>query len=285
MSGSPVFTGSGELVGVIRGASSTTQMLWSSLIGGSFQAEVMRAMEPIAWSLLSPKDRFLEEIRKATQFHRFLLEESASHNRLWLSLKFQDMVKNITVRAAREFDTRLYASKMVDLFDYPDTKGHNIIHQTSRDPQSTPPPYTELSSSALKINESDIDFLIRDLILRTQLESNGLNSGWFKPLTDWQINQIIGVSQSGEVDADRKALFDSFKENGFHGSSLMLLTTSIFFGSIFLALISIWALSLGYVFGRLHYNSFGRRLLITLFVALGGWPISFGVFLFKNRRG
>jgi hypothetical protein len=243
VSGAPVFTGSGQIVGMVRGSATIGGSLHSALLGvlfggndvppNAFQAEVVRVYEPFTWSVLPPRESFFAALTHAEAFHENQVILAQGHQRLWMSLAFQHAVGVIARRFARIEDTR------------------SLVHpflEADRFPASPPP-----ASDALPT-------IINRVVLRSQLEHHGLRQGWFTPI---QGDARIQKGQYG-------AVIEAFAEHPFPGSQLMTMTT--LFSYILLAGIvgTLWVASLGYVWGRLHGTPLARRLVATGAGIVGG---------------
>ncbi len=243
VSGAPVFTGAGQIVGMVRGSATIGGSFHSTLLGmlfggndvtpNAFQSEVVRVYEPFTWSVLPPRESFLAALAHVETFHDNQVISAQGHQRLWLSLAFQHAVGVIARRAARIEDTRSLVHRFLD---------------ADRFPASPPPASDELTTS------------INRVVLRSQLEHHGLRQGWFTPIQD---DATIQQGQYGGV-------IRAFAEHPFPGSQLMTMTT--LFSYILLAGIvgTLWVASLGYVWGRLYETPLIRRLIATGAGIVGG---------------
>lgn len=252
MSGAPVFTGSGLLVGMIRGATSVRGMLRSTFFGGEFTSQVMRTQEPIAWSSLDDRDALIAGVARAKQLQQYAMRSSSGHQRLWLSLEFQEMVHSLARRAARA------AAVLPEV--------SNFLEATL--PPSPPSPTTDERGQA-----------INDLILRNQLETWGLHAGWVTPLGEEDINAL-----APEPNSPYRSTIAEFREHPFPGSTLMQTSLFVSYGGLATLVITLWAMSIGFAVGILRHRSLLFRAWVAVVIALGAWPLSFLIFWWRTRR-
>ena len=252
MSGAPVFTGSGLLVGTIRGATSLRAMLSNTLLGSEFPSQVMRSRQPSAWSALPERDGLAASVERATLLQRHAIRSSSGHQRLWMSLEFQEMVNAIARRAARTAATQPEVFRFV----------------ATGDPPTPPFPASDKLGQA-----------INNLVLRSQLESWGLHAGWLTPLGPEEVKALSAGPNSPYASA-----IEEFRERPFPGSAIMQTTFILSCGALAAGVITLWGMSIGFVIGRMHHRSALWRGWVALLIALGAWPLSFFIFLWRMRR-
>lgn len=252
MSGAPVFTGSGILVGMIRGATSVRGRLRSTLLGGEFTSQVMRTQEPIAWSTLPDRDALFAAVQRAKELQRHAMTSSSGHQRLWLSLEFQEMVHSLGRRAAGSATAHAEVVRLLN----------------ASAPPSPPPPAADEQAQA-----------INDLVLRNQLETWGLHAGWVTPLSEDDISAL-----APEPTSPYRTTIREFREHPFPGSTLMQASLLVSSGALAALVITLWGMSIGFAVGILHHRSLRWRAWVAVVIAFGAWPLSFVIFLWRTRR-
>jgi len=241
----PVFTGTGHVVGVVRGAATLLDGVRSTFFGSTFASEVMRLKEPILWSRLSETTALEAATDHAIAFHKTNVLTAQGHDRLWQSLAFQHVVDAIGARAANNEATRRYADRFLG---------------------TSSPLYQPQSAS------NRLESALNELVLRNRLENRG-ESG----------NKAFERTDSLEQGTYNKVISE-FNQNFFPGSEVMQPTLAITYGTALVILIILWGISIGFAFGRLHTLPIWRRITIALAVSLCAWPLSLVLLIVWLRK-
>jgi hypothetical protein len=257
MSGAPVFTGQGQLVGVIHGAASLLGRTFAQALSRPFAAAVSRFTAPMINPVDESYTAISNQLQLVSDYYTDAVVPATGHNRLWRSLHYQDIVRLHRSRYARSLATQPLALLLASSEDYP-----------------APP---------LNLGRSDTERLAIIANLRAQLEQHGAYRYTFVPIAKIPQNSALDPQSSDEA-----ALFtntvSAFASGNYLGSTLMQTSFALTYGGGLILVTSLWLASIAYAWGRLYGTALRKRVWVSFLVAVAGWPISLIVFLRSANR-
>lgn len=250
-SGSPILSANGKLQGVITQSGSISEGLYGLLLGGAHSGRGISAQSLSV--LLSADDEVAlhSEVELALKFYNDSLQQLSGISRVIPGLSFSVMVEGIMSRLlVRDDDGLVLKLLMSTLDDFPQIKIPNTpLYEDS-----------ELLALAYAL-ETPADFLQP------------------RPTKESFLAALSAAGRTPQHVAKMGELFLSFEQRGYMG----LYPNCILLALGFVALILLWALSLGFTFARAG-GGWIRRVFVTVIVAIPLWPLSFLIFLICNRR-
>jgi hypothetical protein len=143
------------------------------------------------------------------------------------------------------------------------------------------PPYYQLQKILAKRPLDSLSALQLTLALGASFEKFGPSSGFLQVLPKKSFSAVINLMVNHPVYKEQLL---NFIERAFVAKYLGSELTESAWLLVIIALLTLWGLSVGYVFGFLREEFIVKRIWITFLVGVPFWPLSFVIFLLKRKK-
>lgn len=268
LSGGAIYGARGELLGLVDQAATLSGALSGRLLGGAFNLRAIRAdrvfgvdvinTEPINYSPLQTKP-LIDSITEASlllEHYRESVRPIQGFSRLSASGEFLAMVAQFRKRFAEQATTGDFNSELAQI-------SLNLFSQVN----------TGLTKSTLTYISQQLNPTFLQQI------SPATNAPALLAIAEAAerfggFRETLGTN---EISEDIKEV--ALAQNSYPGYEVMEASVLLTLGLVAM----LWALSIGYAYGR-SKGSRLRRMFVTIAVAVLGWPISLIAFLIFGRR-